>query len=62
VSFHLLIGFAGLCAAGGFAILAKERRRARRRARRDGIEALIDATRETIPDHVPDAWVKEFRR
>lgn len=59
MSFHLLIGFAGLCAAAGFAILAEERRR---RARRDGIEALIDATRETIPDHVPDAWVKEFRR
>jgi hypothetical protein len=58
VSFHLLIGFAGLCAASGFAILAEERRR----ARRDGIEALIDATRETIPDHVPDAWVKEFRQ
>ena len=24
------------------------------------LEALIDATRETIPDHVPDTWVKEF--
>jgi len=24
------------------------------------IEALIEATRETIPDHVPDAWTKEL--
>ena len=29
--------------------------------RPDGdIEALIDATRETTPDHVPDAWIEEF--
>ena len=32
---------------------------ARRRGGGD-IEALIEATRETIPDHVPDAWTKEL--
>lgn len=33
----------------------------RRRAASD-MEALIEATREGIPDHVPDTWVEEFRR
>ena len=28
--------------------------------RPDDLEALIDATRETTPDHVPDAWREEF--
>ena len=28
--------------------------------RPDDLEALIDATRETTPDHVPDAWIEEF--
>jgi hypothetical protein len=32
------------------------------RRRRGHIEALIDATRENMPDHVPDAWVKEHGR
>jgi hypothetical protein len=32
----------------------------RRRAR--DMEALIDATREQLPDHVPAEWVKEHGR
>jgi len=31
----------------------------RRRRGRD-MEALIDATREGIPDHVPTAWTEEY--
>ena len=30
--------------------------------RPDDLEALIDATRETAPDHAPDAWIEEFRQ
>ena len=25
-----------------------------------GLEALIDATREDIPDYVPDEWTEEY--
>jgi ABC-type phosphate transport system permease subunit len=57
VSVHLLIGAAVVLAAGA-AIYLEERRRSRRR----DIEAFIDATRENMPDHVPDAWVKEHGR
>ena len=28
--------------------------------RDDGLEALIEATREDLPDHVPAEWVEEF--
>ena len=61
MSVPLLIGVAALCAAAAVAVIAEEAAY-RRRARRDDIEALVDATRETIPDYVPDAWTKEFRR
>ena len=61
VSVPLLIGLAALCAAAAVAVIAEEAAY-RRRARRDDIEAILNATRETIPDHVPDAWVKECGR
>ena len=32
-----------------------------RRRRDGGIEALIEATREDMPSHVPDEWTDEFR-
>ena len=57
MNWHLAIGLAALFAVG-VAIYREDRRR----ARHGDIEALIDATRETIPDHVPADWVKEHNQ
>jgi hypothetical protein len=48
---------------GGAAILCVTAAVLQRRRTRD-MEALIDATREDMPDvlHVPDEWVKEHGR
>ena len=52
--FWLVIAIvAGLCCAAS---------RVLRRRRARAMEALIDATRKDIPDHVPTAWTEEFRR
>ena len=57
MSVRLVVALLGLLAIGA-AIYFEDRRR----RPDDAIDAIVEATRETIPDHVPDEWTQEFRR